>query len=200
MLLGDAAAQMVGFEQHNPHHCYDLFMHTLHAVDAIDPSFPTILRTAAFFHDIGKPFVAIKKQGRLVFYGHARKSVEIAAPILTQLGYTAHEVDLICFYILHHDDFISWVLPTEQYDHQNPHIKEITLENVKAHTQKTMAGNALFEREDAKSVWLCLTELCRADASAQAEFVYRNGALIDSMAHKTQKTDRVKEMILALFA
>ena len=131
-LLGNTVAQMVGFAQNNPHHCYDLFLHTLHTVDEIRPSYSTILRVAAFFHDIGKPSVAFEKQGRLVFYGHAKKSAEFAAPILVKLGYSSQDVDLICFYISHHDDFISWVLPTEEYNRQNPYLKEITLENVKA--------------------------------------------------------------------
>lgn len=199
-LLGDAAAQMVGFKQRNPHHCYDLFLHALHTVDGIHPSYSTILRVAAFFHDIGKPSVAFEKQGRLVFYGHARKSAEIVAPILAALGFSTHEVNLICFYISHHDDFISWVLPTENFDRQNPYLQEITLGNVEAHIRKVMSENSLFETEDKQSIWLELTELCRADVSAQAEFVYRNDKLIDSKAHKIEKIDRVREEVLVIFS
>ena len=106
-LLNNTVAQMVKYDQHNPHHCYDLFIHTLRTVDDIGLSFSTILRVAAFFHDIGKPSVAFEKQGRLVFYGHAKKSSELAAPILSQLGYSELEKVLICFLISHHDDFIS---------------------------------------------------------------------------------------------
>ena len=199
-LLGNAVAQMIGFAQNNPHHCYDLFLHTLHAVDEIGSSYPTVLRTAAFFHDIGKPCVAFEKQGRTVFYGHAQESAQIAAPILAELGYSAREIELICFYITHHDDFISWILPAEKGDRQNPYQKEITLKNVGAHLKKVMRENALFEADDAKCVWLNLMELCRADASAQAEFVYKNGTLIDSRAHKMQKAGRIREIVSEFFA
>ena len=198
-LLGNTVAQMVGFAQNNPHHCYDLFLHTLHTVDEIRPSYSTILRVAAFFHDIGKPSVAFEKQGRLVFYGHAKKSAELAAPILVKLGYPSQDVDLICFYISHHDDFISWVLPTEEYNRQNPYLKEITLENVKAHIQKTTVDDPILQHLDAKDIWLNLIELCRADASAQAEFVIINDQVIDSKDHKVQKTDRIREEILKIF-
>ena len=104
--LGNAVKNMVAFEQRNPHHCYDLFNHSLHTVDGIENTAPALLRVAAFFHDIGKPVVAMEKQGRLVFYGHAQKSAEISAPILADLGYAPDEIDEICFYIAHHDDFV----------------------------------------------------------------------------------------------
>lgn len=39
----------------NPHHCYDIYEHTLIAVESIDPE-PT-LRFAMLLHDCGKPVV-----------------------------------------------------------------------------------------------------------------------------------------------
>ncbi len=53
------------------------------------------------------------KDGRTVFYGHAQKSVEIANSLLNRLGYMSHEIEQILFYIGHHDDFISWILPQD---------------------------------------------------------------------------------------
>lgn len=71
-LLGTEVAAMVGYNQRNPHHCYDLFMHILHTVDELDDQFSILLKTAAFFHDIGKPEVATEKKDRLVFMGTLR--------------------------------------------------------------------------------------------------------------------------------
>ena len=51
---------MVAFDQRNPHHCYDLFLHTMHTVAGIKETAPALLRVAAFFHDIGKPIVAVR--------------------------------------------------------------------------------------------------------------------------------------------
>ena len=118
-LLGSEVSVMVDFDQRNPHHCYDLFMHSLYTVEGIKDTALVLLRVAAFFHDIGKPSVAMEKQGRLVFYGHAKKSAEIACSILKKIGYSDDEINEICFYIKHHDDFIAWVLPEEEYDHEN---------------------------------------------------------------------------------
>lgn len=47
-LLGEDSSAMVAFDQRNPHHCYDLFMHSLHTVDALDKSSSVNLRVAAF--------------------------------------------------------------------------------------------------------------------------------------------------------
>jgi tRNA nucleotidyltransferase (CCA-adding enzyme) len=44
---------LVGFDQHNRHHCYDVWEHTLHVLDAVEPV--PVLRCAALFHDMGKP-------------------------------------------------------------------------------------------------------------------------------------------------
>ena len=191
-LLGDEVAQMVGFDQHNPHHCYDLFIHTLHTVSNIDRNLPTTLQVAAFFHDIGKPYVAQEKQGRLVFYGHAQKSAEMAKSILKHLGYTQAESDIICFYISHHDDFISWVLPTEPYDRENPYLIEITPDNVAAHIRKVMEENKELTIKSNYELWTNLLHLCRADAASQSELVYRDGIVIDSKEHKINKVEAIE--------
>lgn len=94
-----------------------------------------LLLVAAFFHDIGKVHTAKVKEGRLVFYGHAKQSCEIARGILQRMGYDSDEINQICFYISHHDDFISYVLPDEDYNRSNPYLIEITPENVQKHKQ-----------------------------------------------------------------
>ena len=43
---------MIGFDQHSPHHAYDVFTHTAHVVAAVPPELP--LRWAALLHDVGK--------------------------------------------------------------------------------------------------------------------------------------------------
>ena len=114
-LLGCEASRMVGFDQRNPHHRYDLFTHTLHTVEGVGKGASALLRTAAFFHDIGKPDMARVKVDKLVFYGHPQRSAEISKPLLHALGYLPGEAEEILFYIVRHDDFISWELPEEAH-------------------------------------------------------------------------------------
>ena len=125
-LLGKEVAMMIGYNQNNPHHCYDLWEHSIKTMQGLTCDKDNKLRVAAFFHDIGKPSVARVKDGRTVYYGHAQKSVEIANSLLNRLGYMSHEIEQLLFYIEHHDDFISWVLPQEEYNHKNKYLIEIT--------------------------------------------------------------------------
>lgn len=195
ILLGEEVSRMVGFNQQNPHHCYDLFIHTLQTVENLRVNASTILKVAAFFHDIGKPYVAQEKQGRLVFYGHAQKSADISKPILISLGYSNKEKKDICFFISHHDDFISWVLPTETYNHDNPYLIEITTDNVKSHIEKAESKeNALYNKKIQKK-WYDLLQLCKADATAQSDLVYQYGTVIDSREHKLEKLQRIQGIL-----
>lgn len=135
--LGPTVTRMFGFDQKNSHHCYDLMEHTLRAAEAIkrddltEEEF-TKLRIAAFFHDIGKPDVASfnEKTGQQVFYGHAAHSVEVAKPILEELGYSEDEIAEISFYIGHHDDFISYKTNMQPWMKNHEYIREITPDTV----------------------------------------------------------------------
>ena len=184
VLIGETAAVMISFDQLNPHHCYNLFLHTLHTVAGIKKTAPALLRAAAFFHDIGKPIVAMEKQGRLVFYGHAQKSAKVACPILKKMGYSDAEIKEICFYIKHHDDFISWVLPEEEYNRENKYLVPITKENMQKHIEKVLKKIEVDDFQPNKQSWENLLELCYADASAQANVVIQNGTIIDTKEHK----------------
>jgi putative nucleotidyltransferase with HDIG domain len=193
--LGSSVSAMVGFDQRNPHHCYDLFTHSIYTVEGISNTAPALLRVAAFFHDIGKPSVAMEKQGRLVFYGHARKSAEIAPPILEKIGYTQDEIKEICFYIRHHDDFISWVLPEEEYNRENKFFVEITTDNLCRHMEKVRRKNNEDDYQPDIQSWRDLLVLCHADASAQAEVVVQNGVVIDTKEHKLKKISALQKCL-----
>ncbi len=74
----------LGFQQHSPHHIYDVFTHTAHVVAATEPDLA--LRWAALLHDVGKPqCFTLDSQGRGHFYGHAQASAQMAEEILLRL-------------------------------------------------------------------------------------------------------------------
>lgn len=76
--------QTLGFEQHSPHHAYDVFTHTAHVTGAVPPVLP--LRWAALLHDIGKPAAfSIDETGCGHFYSHAKISADMADAILRRL-------------------------------------------------------------------------------------------------------------------
>ena len=77
-------APMVGFDQHSPHHAYDLFTHTAHVTAAVGEDLS--LRWAALLHDIGKvPAFTQDANGRGHFYGHARMGAQMADAVLRRM-------------------------------------------------------------------------------------------------------------------
>lgn len=77
-------APMVGFDQHSPHHAYDLYTHVSHVVAGVPADLP--LRWAALLHDIGKvPTFTRDATGRGHFYGHAQKGADMADKVLRRL-------------------------------------------------------------------------------------------------------------------
>ncbi|MDQ9748909.1 HD domain-containing protein, partial [Acinetobacter baumannii] len=75
---------LLGFDQHNPNHAYDLFTHVAHVVEAVPPELP--LRWAALLHDIGKvPTFTLDENGRGHFHGHAAVGAELAEQVLLRL-------------------------------------------------------------------------------------------------------------------
>lgn len=75
---------MVGFDQRNHHHCYDVWEHTLHALAAAPPE--TEVRCAVLLHDIGKPTCfSVDEAGVGHFYGHGAVSRELADRMLRRL-------------------------------------------------------------------------------------------------------------------
>ena len=93
---------MVGFNQHNPHHIFDIWEHTLKSVSSIkaDP----ILRLTMLFHDIGKPHCFSKDlEGIGHFYGHSRISAVIANKVMKRLKYDNLTISTVTELIELHD-------------------------------------------------------------------------------------------------
>ena len=77
--------EMVGFEQKNPHHCYDVWEHTLHALEAVEAE-NLLLRCTMLLHDIGKPRTfSLDAAGTGHFYGHAALGRDLAEQMLRRV-------------------------------------------------------------------------------------------------------------------
>ena len=75
---------MVGFDQRNYHHCYDIWEHTLHAVAATPCDL--ILRCSALLHDVGKVCCfTVDDKGVGHFYGHPKMGARMADDMLRRL-------------------------------------------------------------------------------------------------------------------
>jgi poly(A) polymerase len=91
---------MVGVEQ-SGYHCYDVYDHTMHALDAAPPDLVT--RLAVLLHDVGKPPThAVAEDGRHTFHDHPRVGVEVAERILGELRFSGDEIrDVSTLVLLH---------------------------------------------------------------------------------------------------
>jgi poly(A) polymerase len=81
---------MAGVEQ-SGFHCYDVFDHTMHALDAAPPDLVT--RLAVLLHDVGKPPThAIAEDGRHTFHDHPNLGAEMAEEILERLRFSGEQI------------------------------------------------------------------------------------------------------------
>lgn len=79
-----ALEETVNFNQHSPHHAYDVYTHICHVTAAVPRE--ATLRWAALLHDVGKPACFTQDEtGRGHFKGHAQVGAAMAAEILREL-------------------------------------------------------------------------------------------------------------------
>jgi len=91
---------MIGFNQHNPYHIYDVWEHTLAAI-LVSPQ-DLEIRLAILFHDIGKPKSYSCPTGIGHFYKHHLYSEEIAKDVLRRMKYDNKTIDNVCKLVYNH--------------------------------------------------------------------------------------------------
>ena len=105
-LLGEIfpeVKEMVGFDQHSPHHYLDCFDHSLKVLEGTPPDLVT--RLGALFHDTGKPATFfLDEDGNGRFFGHQKISQEIAEKRLKYLKYPKKTIKDVGILIGRHMD------------------------------------------------------------------------------------------------
>ena len=101
---------MVGFLQRNRHHCYDVWEHTLHALEAVPPEL--VLRLTMLLHDIGKPgCCTVDENGCGHFRGHPARSAAMAETMLRRLRADNATRETVTRLVLWHDRNIPRTRP-----------------------------------------------------------------------------------------
>lgn len=99
------ALPMKNFDQQTPYHIYDVLEHTAHCMENCPQD--SLVRWAAFFHDIGKPASFFTDKNNIGhFYGHAQISVDIAQKVLKRLKVSSNFTKKLLLLVKHHDDVI----------------------------------------------------------------------------------------------
>lgn len=92
-------------EQHNPHHIYTVWEHTLIALSHTPPVLS--MRLAVLLHDIGKGVtLSIDEAGVGHFYKHAFFGAQMAEAILRRLRSSEELTDSVCMIIRSHDAYL----------------------------------------------------------------------------------------------
>jgi len=87
-------------KRQNNYHKYTIYRHIMETVDSIkgDP----VLRLSALFHDIAKPRVRKKINGRWRFLGHATASAGLTKEIMMRLKFSNDRITRVTHLIAHH--------------------------------------------------------------------------------------------------
>ena len=93
---------MIGYDQRNHHHSYDLWEHTVRGIEGV-PADP-LFRLTMLLHDTGKPAVCMMdEKGEAHYRGHPKVSEEIAFRTADVLRLDNRFKERLCALVLHHD-------------------------------------------------------------------------------------------------
>jgi len=101
---------LVGFDQRNRHHCYDIWEHTLSSLESVPPD--PVLRLTMLLHDIGKQSsFTVDENGIGHFYGHGAFSRRMADEMLCRLKFDTKTRQTVVLLVEWHDRYIK---PTDE--------------------------------------------------------------------------------------
>ncbi len=107
--FGDVIAEFIpeiapsfGFDQRSKYHCYDVWEHTLRALEQTE-SHDLVTRLGILFHDIGKPLCFVEDEAGGHFPRHAEAGVELCDGILRRLRFDNATRDLLLKLVKYHD-------------------------------------------------------------------------------------------------
>lgn len=163
---------MVGFDQRNPNHSYDVWEHTMKAMEACRYQ-DIVLKFTVLFHDMGKPHTfTVDNQGIGHFYGHCDVSAQMCRNIMHRLRFDNKTSQDVAVLVEFHDARIEpvtksvrrWInrIGLEQFKRlilmkkcdaagQNPAYwpaREEYIQALEQCLQQILSGDACFQLKD----------------------------------------------------
>ncbi len=91
------------FDQHNNFHKFDVWEHTLHALEAAPAGMDATVRFALLLHDIGKPHcLTFDEKGRGHAYGHEKVGEPIAKDVCRKFKLSRAERETVAYLVRWH--------------------------------------------------------------------------------------------------
>lgn len=92
----------VGFAQNTRYHVYDVYEHSIRALDATD-STELITRLAILLHDVGKPHCYTEDEHGGHFKGHGPRGTELVASLMRRLRFDHATAEAVTQLVEYHD-------------------------------------------------------------------------------------------------
>lgn len=151
----------IGFEQHSKYHDFTVFEHIIRAVSNAPRD--EDIRTAAFFHDIGKPNkFTLSEDGFGHFKGHDREGALMVRPVLERLKYPVKSVQCIVSLIENHHS-----LPRADWKGLRKFVSRLGLEQAKKQVELAIADNSSKKKE-----------------AANLDYLYELRQMLEALPHK----------------
>lgn len=194
----------IDFQQKNKHHCYDVYTHTLKAVQKSKP-LPT-LRLALLFHDIAKPIVAhFDEKGEQHYYGHPKRSAEITEKIMTRLRFDNDTKNKVVTLVNFHDSPImlsSDILPDKKRLKKimSQIGKELIFDLIHIKYCDNSAQNPEYYRGDDfyKTTYHMINEILENQECFSVKDLKINGNDLISMGFKGREIGKILDAVLNL--
>ena len=137
-------SNMYNFNQNNPYHIYDLYNHTIIAIEAIDPIIH--LRLTMLLHDFGKTKTrTTDENGISHYYAHAKESVKIAKYVLKDLKYDNDTINKVITLIQYHDCTLKSKLSIKRM--LNKIGEKLLRDLIKVQRSDVLAQNPVYAEE-----------------------------------------------------
>lgn len=163
---------MVGFKQYNPYHSYDVFEHTVHALENCD-SKDLIVRLAVFFHDFGKPHsYQDGEDGIRHFKGHGRVSADMTDIVMRRLRFDNSTREKVVELVYYHD--ASFVKGKKYVKRWLNKIGEIQLHRLLAVRRSDIMGQSNKYEQDRLNELLLIESLIDDVISDQDCFIVKD--------------------------
>lgn len=184
----------IGFNQHNPHHIFDVYVHTAKVVEAVPAVLP--LRWAALLHDVGKiPTFTTDADGCGHFYGHAEESARMAGDILHRLKAPNTLRERVEFLVARH----MQILPPDRRllrRYLGKFGLEPLLQLLALQKADRIGTGVAQEAPDTETVAAILRELAAADDCLRVTDLAINGKDLLAMGLKGRQIGKCLETLL----
>lgn len=137
--------RLVGLKQNPKHHFYDVWEHTLRAMDNSPEKL--VIRWALLLHDLGKGLPNVRdlnKEGQPRDAGHEKESARMTAEIIKRFNYAPKLNRYITFLVAQHMRFAAFLRDDKngmKIEHSMLHwLRDVVSQNIFRHEEDMVAG------------------------------------------------------------